>query len=146
MSHLASFSPVLDRWGQPGHWWFQLAAAGSKGDNLRRRVRGLGFISGAGIDSALAGTASNQMYHISDWLPTIVAGVARLPLNLSRPGMPPPPALGEKMPIASFGASDVSVSLFSSLQLVLLSRRNQMASMFGQACPKASLHLVQRCC
>ena len=59
-------------------------------------MRGLGFISGAGVDPAVAGSVSNEMYHVSDWLPTIAGGIAGLSLtNLSKPGQPAPPPLGE---------------------------------------------------
>ena len=45
----------------------------------------MGWISGAGIAPSLAGTVSHEIHHVTDWVPTIVAGIAGLPLPIGRP-------------------------------------------------------------
>ena len=41
------------------------------------QVRGLAFISGAGLTSAVRGTVQHGLMHVTDWLPTLVVGIAR---------------------------------------------------------------------
>ena len=36
---------------------------------------------GAGLSAAVQGTISHQIMHVTDWLPTLVAGVAGVPLG-----------------------------------------------------------------
>jgi hypothetical protein len=41
----------------------------------------VGFFHWPGLDPALAGTETEAVVHVSDWLPTFVSGVAGLPLS-----------------------------------------------------------------
>ena len=43
-------------------------------------MRGLGFVSGAGLAESVRGTVSHEIMHVTDWLPTLVAGAAGLAL------------------------------------------------------------------
>ena len=51
-------------------------------------VRGVGFVSGYGLSPAVKGTTSSALLHVSDWLPTLVTGVAGLTVH-SPVGAPP---------------------------------------------------------
>jgi arylsulfatase A-like enzyme len=87
-------SPWLDG-GNPDTGGSNWPLRGQKATTFEGGMRGLGFVSGAGVDPSLAGSVSNEMYHVSDWLPTIAGGIAGLSLtNLSKPGQAPPPPLG----------------------------------------------------
>jgi len=44
-------------------------------------VRGVGFLYWAGLAPSLRGSINHAVVHVSDWLPTLVAGVASLPLT-----------------------------------------------------------------
>ena len=49
-------------------------------------VRGLGFVSGAGLADSVRGTVQHGLMHVTDWLPTLVSGVAGIQITqLSRP-------------------------------------------------------------
>ena len=53
---------------------------GEKSTNYEGGVRGVGFLHWPGLPPALVGTTTENVVHVSDWLPTFVAGVAGLPL------------------------------------------------------------------
>jgi hypothetical protein len=77
-----------DNGGNPGDGGNNYPLRGNKATAWEGGVRGLGFISGAGLAPSVRGTISHDIVHATDWLPTLVAGVAGLPLNnetLSRP-------------------------------------------------------------
>ena len=40
-------------------------------------VRGVGFVTGFGLHPSLRGTVSDQMHHITDWLPTLLSIAVR---------------------------------------------------------------------
>lgn len=49
-------------------------------------VRGLGFVSGAGLTPSVRGTVQHGIMHVTDWLPTLVTGVAGIQITkISRP-------------------------------------------------------------
>ena len=51
-------------------------------------VRGVGFVTGFGLSPAVRGTTSSALLHVSDWVPTLVTGVAGLAVH-SPPHAPP---------------------------------------------------------
>jgi arylsulfatase B/arylsulfatase I/J len=53
---------------------------GNKATTFEGGVRSIAFISGQGIHPSLIGTVSHEIIHVTDWLPTIVEGVAGLSL------------------------------------------------------------------
>lgn len=59
---------------------------GNKATAWEGGVRGIGFISGAGIAPQLTGTVSHEILHVTDWYPTIAAGIAGV--NLDKIGRP----------------------------------------------------------
>lgn len=63
---------------------------GQKATTFEGGVRGVGFISGAGLAPEVRGRISQDLLSVADWLPTIVAGVAGLPLNGTEPASAPP--------------------------------------------------------
>ena len=70
-----------DNGGNPGEGGNNFPLRGMKATTWEGGVRGLGWIYGAGLTDAVRGTISNEIYHVTDWLPTLVKGVAGLPLN-----------------------------------------------------------------
>lgn len=60
---------------------------GNKATSFEGGVRGLGFVSGAGLTGAVRGTVNHGIMHVTDWLPTLVTGVAGIPITepLGRP-------------------------------------------------------------
>lgn len=59
---------------------------GNKATSFEGGVRGLAFVSGAGLSSAVRGTVQRGIMHVTDWMPTIVVGVAGAEVSpLSRP-------------------------------------------------------------
>eukprot|EP00729_Bicosta_minor_P021081 gene21081-29857_t len=46
-------------------------------------VRGLSWVYGAGLSKSVKGTISHEIMHVTDWLPTLVAGAAGLDLDAS---------------------------------------------------------------
>lgn len=64
---------------------------GNKATTFEGGVRGLGFVSGAGLQAGVQGSVSQQLIHVSDWLPTLVQGIAGLPLTDSHAHDDPPP-------------------------------------------------------
>lgn len=62
---------------------------------LQGGVRGVGWVGGPGLKKK-SKDVSQTIFHVSDWLPTIVEGIAGIPINassLKRPGLPQPPPL-----------------------------------------------------
>lgn len=62
---------------------------GQKATMWEGGVRGVGFVTGFGLSAAVRGTTSNALLHVSDWMPTIVQGIAGLPAVHSPPNAPP---------------------------------------------------------
>lgn len=54
---------------------------GQKATMWEGGVRGVGFVAGAGIPPAVAGTTSDTLIHVTDWFPTVIAGIAGLPIR-----------------------------------------------------------------
>jgi arylsulfatase B/arylsulfatase I/J len=54
---------------------------GNKATTFEGGVRSIAFVSGAGIGSSMMGSASHGIMHVTDWLPTLVEGVAGLDLG-----------------------------------------------------------------
>lgn len=44
-------------------------------------IRGVGFVNSELLPSEVKGTISRDLIHVSDWFPTLVHGVAGLPVN-----------------------------------------------------------------
>eukprot|EP00039_Didymoeca_costata_P016972 m.310480 g.310480 ORF g.310480 m.310480 type:complete len:674 (+) comp16477_c1_seq1:208-2229(+) len=61
---------------------------GNKATSYEGGVRGVGWIGG-GYSFVQRGVTYNSMVHVSDWYPTIVHGIAGLPINGSADGHPP---------------------------------------------------------
>lgn len=70
---------------------------GMKATVFEGGIRGVGFVSGAGLAPAVQGTINNELYSLVDWLPTIVHGIAGVDLAQAalpkHAYQPPPPAL-----------------------------------------------------
>ena len=62
----------------------------NKATTFEGGVRSIAFISGQGIHPSLVGTVSHEIMHVTDWLPTIVNGVAGLSLLDNTTGRPCP--------------------------------------------------------
>lgn len=59
---------------------------GMKATPFEGGVRGLGFVAGAGLDPGVRGTVHHGLMHVTDWLPTLVAGAAGVDIGkLGRP-------------------------------------------------------------
>lgn len=84
-------------------------------------IRGVGFISGAGLAPAVRGTISHELYSLVDWLPTIVHGIAGVDLAQAElpkhPYQPPPPPLDGIDVWASMSQGGPSPRLEALLQL-----------------------------
>ena len=70
--------------------WEQLSFAGNKSTTFEGGVRSIAFASGAGIHPGLRGSVSHELMHLTDWLPTIVEGIAGLSLADNTTGRPCP--------------------------------------------------------
>eukprot|EP00056_Hartaetosiga_gracilis_P012096 m.190091 g.190091 ORF g.190091 m.190091 type:complete len:606 (+) comp13633_c0_seq1:177-1994(+) len=85
---------TTDNGGNPDTGGSNWPLRGQKATTFEGGVRGLGFVSGAGVAPSMRGEVLNEMIHVADWFPTIVGGIAQLNLtNLTKPGMPAAPAL-----------------------------------------------------
>ena len=56
---------------------------GNKATPFEGGVRGLAFVSGAGLAPSVRGTVSHGFMHVVDWLPTLVGGMAGLDVGAS---------------------------------------------------------------
>ena len=57
-----------------------------KATSFEGGVRGLGFVTGAGLQAGVRGTVQHGLMHVTDWLPTLVTGVAGVQITeISRP-------------------------------------------------------------
>ena len=63
---------------------------GTKATTFEGGVRSIAFASGAGIHPSLRGSVSHELMHLTDWLPTIVEGIAGLSLADNTTGRPCP--------------------------------------------------------
>ena len=63
---------------------------GTKATTFEGGVRSIAFASGAGIHPGLRGSVSHELMHLTDWLPTIVEGIAGLSLADNTTGRPCP--------------------------------------------------------
>ncbi len=69
---------------------------GLKATTFEGGMRGVGFVSGAGLSPSVRGTINHELYSLVDWLPTIVHGIAgldlaqaALPKHAYQPAPPP---------------------------------------------------------
>jgi len=60
---------------------------GNKATTFEGGIRGVGWVGG-GWTGIQRGVVSNAMIHVSDWYPTIVSGIAGLPVNIPADGHP----------------------------------------------------------
>jgi hypothetical protein len=60
---------------------------GMKATAFEGGSRGVGFVSGAGLAPAVAGTVSHDLVSLVDWLPTIVGGIAGVNLTEAMVGL-----------------------------------------------------------
>ena len=95
---------------------------GNKATAWEGGVRGMGFISGAGIAPHVAGTVSHEIMHVTDWLPTIVGGIGGISLTpLGRPAVNPSRELVpldgvDNWPMFSTGAVSARTEVLLDLQ------------------------------
>ena len=75
-----------DNGGNPGDGGNNYPLRGNKATTFEGGVRGLGFISGAGLTAAVRGTVNHHdIIHVTDWLPTLVAAAGLTMKALGRP-------------------------------------------------------------
>eukprot|EP00057_Strongylocentrotus_purpuratus_P012984 XP_011667458.1 PREDICTED: arylsulfatase B [Strongylocentrotus purpuratus] len=58
---------------------------GSKGNMWEGGIHGVGFVHSPLLPTSVKGTVNHDLMHVSDWLPTIVAGIAGGALNGTKP-------------------------------------------------------------
>ena len=99
---------------------------GQKATSFEGGVRGLSFVSGAGLTPAVRGTVQHGLMHVTDWLPTLVEGVAHIPIPDKPLGRPcptcnrtVPPLDGvNQWPMLSRGAPSARTEVLLDLQAV----------------------------
>jgi arylsulfatase B len=94
-SDLGIFNETLfiltgDNGGMPSTGGNNYPLRGNKATVFEGGVRSIAFIAGAGLHPSLIGTISHEIIHVTDWLPTIVGGVAGLSLVDNSTGRPCP--------------------------------------------------------
>lgn len=75
---------------------------GNKATTFEGGVRSIAFVSGAGIAPSLRGTVSHEIFHVTDWLPTIAGGIAGLDLSDNTTGRPCPACTRPVAPLDGF--------------------------------------------
>ena len=111
-----------DNGGEPYAGGNNYPLRGNKATIFEGGVRGLGFVSGAGLADSVRGTVSHELMHVTDWLPTLAAGAAGVPVNAS--GRPCPtcnrsvaPLDGvNQWPMLSLGAPSARTEVLLHLQ------------------------------
>jgi hypothetical protein len=79
-----------DNGGNVGDGGNNFPLRGNKATTWEGGVRGLGFVSGAGLSATVRGTVSHQIFHVTDWFPTLVQGIASLDLDPATDSRPCP--------------------------------------------------------
>eukprot|EP00946_MAST-07B_sp_MAST-7B-sp1_P004211 g4211.t1 len=79
-----------DNGGIPWNGGNNYPLRGNKATAFEGGVRSIAFASGAGIHPSLHGTVSHEIMHVTDWLPTLVQGIAGLSLADNVTGRPCP--------------------------------------------------------
>jgi arylsulfatase B/arylsulfatase I/J len=69
---------TTDNGGTPKDGGNNYPLRGNKATPFEGGVRGLAFVSGAGLAPSVRGTVSNGFMHVVDWLPTLAGGMAGL--------------------------------------------------------------------
>lgn len=72
-----------DNGGNAGDGGSNFPLRGNKATAWEGGVRGLSWVYGAGLSKSVKGTISHEIMHVTDWLPTLVAGAAGLDLDAS---------------------------------------------------------------
>jgi len=72
-----------DNGGIPADGGSNYPLRGNKATAFEGGVRGLGFVSGAGLAPSVRGTVSHEIMHVTDWLPTLAGGAAGLTVDAS---------------------------------------------------------------
>jgi arylsulfatase B/arylsulfatase I/J len=112
-----------DNGGNPGDGGSNYPLRGMKATTYEGGVRGLGFAAGAGIGAAVRGSVNRDgIMHVTDWVPTLVAGAAGL--DMQAPGRPCPtcnrsvaPLDGvNQWPMLSTGAPSARTEVLLDLQ------------------------------
>jgi arylsulfatase B/arylsulfatase I/J len=70
-----------DNGGEPTDGGNNYPLRGNKATPFEGGVRGLGFVSGAGLAPSVRGTVSHEIVHVTDWLPTLAGGAAKLAVD-----------------------------------------------------------------
>eukprot|EP00041_Stephanoeca_diplocostata_P031143 m.963668 g.963668 ORF g.963668 m.963668 type:complete len:731 (+) comp23897_c0_seq6:130-2322(+) len=70
-----------DNGGNVGDGGNNYPLRGNKATTWEGGVRGLGFVYGAGLAAAVQGTVNHEIFHVTDWLPTLVVGAAGVALG-----------------------------------------------------------------
>ena len=125
-----------DNGGIPQDGGYNTPLRGNKATTFEGGVRSIAFVSGAGLAAAVRGTVTHALIHVTDWLPTLVGGVAGISLASNTTGRACPtctravaPLDGvDQWPMLSLGAPSARHEVLLDLQATA---RNQAANQAG---------------